>query len=742
MDLDMFLSGMPCCRYMLMKLKYKEDALCFTKFIVNTLHSVDMPANDICGVLAIMSMTIPFSHPLHGYDFYFFNEMEAGVEPEEFVKYVLADTTVASYPHCYEYCKTLDKSTKFCSLCSLSKYYKNEYVCEERDLIRFALESRDNLLYLLDNGLKDCHFSSVVDIHGPLQLEMGVIESPFVISFSYLIWLKMLKYKNTDFYTKNYEERCLVVKSDILDDFITKYSRAFGHSSSISESICAVQVEGFLEKKCPSKKSIDKILATILQETGGREQAGGTAKSNIGESKIVDFYTKKQLSDDGLASEENVSSKDVLPESDSFEETVVPPESIDEMSYAEEVVSFEHTIPENEAKDAVKENEHSESLLPCEIMEVKSRETEEPFEKVDESHTYEESSDDLSFRELGYVYKASSVLYDKSDKAGFFGVPIVKKAELEHFSLFLDEGQQRMVAMLHSQTMNDKRLCVELVVLEDKSTYFLVLYSPKIHAYYHTSLKDGYVKDVVSHLLTIPSISKYSYYPYFVASYLMKSDVYVKGLYSLFSLSAILYGQHNMLIDECLDRMGAYKAEGGVHIKPKGEITSLPLMYMHCYSQIYQKQSRELTSKGLLKELEERNCFDVLLGRYYYQDLYAQKAAVLFTLRDSVGYHFLNEELSYKRDGYVLTYTFKHLPLNLSHLLRELLCRMELKGYFKKYGVMITGVGPSSFSIYVVKEDMRKVDTLIDTTLVFFLRDNGLYGVRYTLSRNIVIKSE
>lgn len=721
MEKDQFLSGMPCCRYMLMKLKHKEDACCFTKFVVRTLHSVSMSANDICGVLAIMSTSLPVSHPLMGYDFCSFKGVLLGDSADAFVEKVLNDDTVASYSYCYEYCKTMDKSTKFCNLCSLSRYYGNAYAKEERLLVRYAAESMENLGYLIEKGIKDSLFHSVVDVHGSLRLEPELVEKPFVFSFCSLMWQKLCEGKGTDLYNMSYEERIDILKSKVLDVFVGKYGRFYGQSSGISESVCAIQVENILELKCPNKKEIDAIVPLLVVEPKDKKNITA-GSSNIKSSNIVDFYTREQLSEDSLKVTDNSGSNGA---------SVMEPDTSSSVSYEEEEISFEKPSGESSGQSIEQPDGSADKGGP--LLPISKN-----VETADGDPDGEKENDNLSFRELGYVYRASSVLYDTSEKEGFLGVPIVNKAELEHFSLNLDAKNQRMLAMLESHTLRDKRLSVELVVLEDKKTYYLLLYSPKLHAYFHTNLKEKYVKDALSDLLTFPSVTKYCYYPYFVASYLMIHGIYIKGLLSLFSLSAMVYGQHNLLIDECLENMGAYKAEGGVHVKPRGTITSLPLLYMHCYCQVYQRLSKELTSKGLIKELEERNCFDVLLGRFYYQDLYAKRSAALFTLRDSVGYHFLNEELEYKEDGYVLTYTFKHLPLNLSHLLRELLCRMENKGYFKKYSVMITGIGLSSFSIFVVKKDMRQLDTLVDTTLVMFLRENELYGVRYSLNRKMV----
>ncbi len=715
MDLSMFTSGMPCCRYLLIRIKHEQEACCFTKYMVSTLRAAGMQASDICGALAVVSTTLPFSHPLMGYDFYSFPGVSADVSAEEFVEAVLADDKVACFSHCYEYCKSLDKSTKFCNLCPLSKYYSNAYLLEERKLVRFAMESENNLSYLLSKGVKSSLFESVIDIHSSMQLEPGVVENPFLLTISKLIWQYVSERKGNDFYDKSYADRCSLVSSYVLDLFIGKYAKVMKTTSSISETVCAVQVENYFESALCSAAEVDEMLSSMQKKDVGKKEkplATSAVKSNVTNSNIYDFFTKEQLSPEGLKPEDGAGDES---------EKVVPP--TEDSNHEAEAVSFE--VPKDESVGEVSE-----------MVPVKTNSSEGAEEEKETS--YDETADDLSYRELGYVYRASSVLYDKSEKEGFFGLPIVKKRELEHFSFYLDDGDQVKISKFYLHAKEDKRLAVELVVLDDKKTLFLLIYSPKLHGYFHTDFKSVYVKDMFSQLLSIPSIVKYCYYPYFLASFLMKQGIYVKGLHSLFSLSSIVYGQHNLLIDECLENLGAYKAEGGVHVKPKGEMVSIPLLYMHCYHQVYQKHSKELVAKGLIKELEERNRFDILLGRFYYQDLYAKKKSTLFTLKDSVGYHFLNEELEYKESGYLLTYSFKHLPIQLAHLLRELLCRMESKGYFKKFRVMITGMGISSFSLFVVREDMRKLDTLIDTTLVFFLRDNGLYGVRYSLNRKLI----
>ena len=216
----------------------------------------------------------------------------------------------------------------------------------------------------------------------------------------------------------------------------------------------------------------------------------------------------------------------------------------------------------------------------------------------------------------------------------------------------------------------------------------------------------------------------------------MGKGVYVRNVISLFSLSAVWRGRHSMVMHECLVNMGAYKAEGGVHIKPEGTIASVPLLYMHCYPTVFRNGKKEVVKRGLWAEFEERNCFDCILGRSYEQGLYCVDSYALFAVMDSLNYRFSTvEDTSFKENGFVLLYQFKHVPLMAPNIVRGLLCRLEETGVLKKYGVLLTALSVNGFELFVVNDDCKDISTIISRELVFYLREHGLHGIEYDLKK-------
>lgn len=322
----------------------------------------------------------------------------------------------------------------------------------------------------------------------------------------------------------------------------------------------------------------------------------------------------------------------------------------------------------------------------------------------------------------------------KEDENDFLGVPIVPESELYHFAINLDRGSSHLLSLLESHTLKDKRLSLE-VVCTKKDGYFLLLYSPRLHAYFYTKLGTPNVTEVLVPLLSYQSIMKVCYYPYALLGVMKKMGIHIKGLQSLFSASSVLYKYHHMQMDVVMESLGGHKAVGGVTILPEGEITNPVLQYMHCYHNVFFRTRRKLLKENAFSDYELTNKLDTILGMSYYQDAYSKQRKLLFTLKNAGGYLF-NDKVpeDFKLAGKCICFSFMYAPEDISKLIIYLLCTMYDTGMFHKTDTMILSMGNWFFSLFVRSEHVDYVETRINRMLLKRLTEMGLRGIDYQVT--------
>ncbi len=322
----------------------------------------------------------------------------------------------------------------------------------------------------------------------------------------------------------------------------------------------------------------------------------------------------------------------------------------------------------------------------------------------------------------------------KEDENDFLGVPIVDEGELHRFAINLDKGNSHLLSLLESHTLKSKQLSLEVICTKSDG-YYLLLYSPRLHAYLYTKLCNRNITEVLIPILSHQSIMKVCYYPYSLLGVMKKMGIHIKGLYSLFSASSVLYKYHHMQMDVMMECLGGHKAIGGVTVLPEGEILSPVLQYMHCYHNVFFRTRRKLLKKNKFRDYELANKLDTVLGMSYYQDAYSKESKLLFTLKNAGGYLF-NDKVpdDFKLSGKCICFSFMYAPEDISDLIIYLLCTMYDTGMFHKTDTMILSMGNWFFSLFVKSEHVDYVETRINRMLLKRLTDLGLRGIDYQMT--------
>lgn len=756
--------GMPCHRYILRNLKNEVDALSFVKTFVNTMTRVGMSDEHIESCIYLFSAHLPPDSPLQNFRFENWLNMIDGIS---LVNCIRMDSTVATYKKCMQFYKSQSAKTDVCKICPLHRKYSNDKKDVETQILRFALESKSNYEYVTSLGILPMHFHSLVDI-----LEhVTTATMPGIYSF-YSDLFKALGYEHiAEAHYSNVDKTipCIEIEKFISNKILNgSIPVSFISSPTFINKVIIILWDMIMESPLLKKVEIKNCINSLLSGKDEKRINDTTiaAGTDIGKGSVNEYYSVKPV--DASARETKGDSSFVYESINLM--SIFDSELLDEdkVSIVDiGIFSSDNDLPSNDADNAynnfyfdkenaleVKPKDFSDSI-PCTDLNGNIIDGENASDNLDDNNeipTHNEvvadnkadydntendtvnnsfmttESGEIELRELPSGFDKE--IYEEMES--MVSVPFVPYDELSHFAICLDNTQSRLLTIFESHVLKDKRLCIELIQSEDSLRYFL-MYSPKLHAYFYTNMTDHRVYEILKQLLSYSSIEKYCYFPFTFIAALMKFDIYVKTVFSIFSLSGIKMTGHNFSMEQTLAFMGAKKAVGGVTVSQEGTMESLPLLYMHSYPAIIRKGIYELKCNGFYPEFLERNQFDVILSRFYYQDLYENARRSLFKIVNSDKYNFAQlENNSYKIDGRCYTYRFVRC-YEPAALIKKVIVLMDKKGYFKKYKLMVSSLTPMSFSVFIADSDQQRLLTLIHIAILEILTNDKYRDVEYEL---------
>ena len=771
-DITEYQEGMPCHRYILRNLKTENDALSFVKTFVNTMSHVGMKDSQIEACIYLFSTHLPPNSPLRGYAFEQWPNLLDGIS---LVDCIRMDSTVATYKRCMQFYKNQTSKTDVCKICPLYSKYCNNKKSIEVQILRYVLESKENYDYVKSMGVLPMHFRTVVDVleHVTTALAPGIyafysdvykaLGEKYIADAHYSCDDKTLPCEEIGKYISNkisngsvpvsyvsspdFINRVIIILWDAVMECSLKtkediYALIFSLLSDDEERVSNTDIaEGAdlgksvideyyvkpVDEKKKTKKSTENVnyesinLAAIFSNLSQSEEQNSSTDFNT--FSLFSAFTE-------VGDEESCVTKDVTDNTDNVDNsTREEPCEEDISTLKESAVAEVNTAAGcgNECVDAGTEEPDGDES-PVEDASVTGNEMER---SVDEDsltasfHTTE--SGDIELKEI------SIPTYDKEffeESGSMVSIPIVSSKELFHFAICLDHGESRLLTLFENHILKDKQMGMELIQTEKGIRYFLI-YSPRLHAYFYTNMSDHRIYEILKSMLSHASIDKYCYYSFSLLAALMKFEIYPKSFFSLFCLSSVKMPGHVFSMEQILELFGARKAVGGITVKPDGEIESLPILYMHGYHNIYRRVVSGLKTEGCYTEYLERNQFDMIISRYYYQDLYEKENRILLAVKNANQYVFADPALKeYRKEGRCYTYRFVRC-YDAINLVRSVLLAMDNKGYFKKYQIMISSISPISFTLFVATAEQERMKTLIHITILELLMQEKYKDVEY-----------
>lgn len=150
--------GYPCSNYIVNKISSTEELWLYAKTFVKTALDRGITPTEtllrLTTTLSMLSIDKGISCP---------NFSEYGANDEERCNYLLTNPLVGTVKSCETLYKKTDSQTGACRLCSYSKWYRNKNEEQEYAVLKYMLQSEDNLNFVADYINED-FFSCCMDV--------------------------------------------------------------------------------------------------------------------------------------------------------------------------------------------------------------------------------------------------------------------------------------------------------------------------------------------------------------------------------------------------------------------------------------------------------------------------------------------------------------------------------------------------------------------------------------------------
>ncbi|MBR2402828.1 MAG: hypothetical protein IKB01_08705 [Lachnospiraceae bacterium] len=704
------LNGMPCHKYILRNLTTSVDAIVFRKTYVNTMLAAGALHEEIEASIPLLSIKLDPNSPIAGYDFYATVEQKNGLS---FVDSICFDDDVTTHRKCDQFYKKFDKKAVVCRLCPLSDKYRNRNFQLERTVLAYALSSPTAFQYLLDHHVTADHFESVIDIMEYFSYAQKA--SCYPLFSQTFVALQNPEIHDAYFISKeNGTEPVDLVAFH--DENLTNHYIPRGFlSADMTARLENVLAEEIKVGVCPADSEIDALIAQLTNRTTTPQEDSSlsatlkystqiAAHSNMGLDTLDSFYETPPMP----RRNQKVSKKNVRKQGEPL------------LATAHEQLSLTDVLLHSST--GTLQYDHIQDAEIVNALPGKS------------SFYYGVPEEHIRIREIPESSSEKKDAQQEGTNQNMVTIPMVSTEELTNFALPLDTENVRLLSIFESSVLKQKNLSLELIQTEDNNVY-LLMYSSRMRAYLYTDLSSAMVREILSPILEHTSITKYCYYPFAMLSALWKSGIYVKGIYSLFSMSAVCFDNHHMHMGTTLEKLGAIKAVAGLTIKPCGEIKSIPMNYVHDYNRVYSRIRYTLLKRGIYPEYEQRNHFDRALSYSYYQDHRIEQRDTLFTLRTASRYYFHSGSTKPLPEYVLLQCIFKNRTSFPTPLVRDIILRLEKTGQFRKWNIILTNVSSNALTICIQKRDYKKITTILNTTILSYLLEQEWVGLEYHLEQ-------
>ena len=695
------------------------------------------------------------------------------------------------YSCCGDYYKSFNPNAECCSLCPLSRNYKNHSAKQEFDLLRACVASRA-VFDRANAVVKPADFYAVYDVAGNDKSRAR----PVLIPYTRIFWKFLSNSESADelFGLSSVSERVSVLERTFrhyllqtagadapngLSGTVAVFTQEVFGSGEVwfeSDGDMAGVVDAFLNNlearrnqqeqsardgvPYPEPPKVEKCWGVASREAardggqvgvsvstlkidadGGTDSAKGDKDDDKAPSGSERFEEKKEIND--AASEPVTASSGEIPDS---QENVPSDESAGGDGAALDDADDQEP-PEGDGGVTDREGGECSSECPPAAAIVHSDRIDKEENKETRVLAIVEPSGDggkeTSLPEV--IIPVRVVSYDsplgehRPYEGSNVSVPTVKKEELLSFATCLDTADARTLTAFMNSLTGGLRPCrkpvkavvnVELAYLGGNEYVFL-FFVPVMGRYFFTSLKKGDARQIVADAMKYGGLVKYTYMPFMLTAALRMCGIKtVRNLKSIYSELSVLAEDQGPSMQICLEGLGAVCWHG----MERAEQASPVIRYLHCYHRVYEKALSKIRNLGLLKAYEETAAIDEVLSVSFLHKT-ADGAGCLFRLEG-----FGNKVFPLKTNAVVsgqsvwCYHADPSVPEAVA-VFRDLLLLLNENRSLRKTDAVLLSVGKAHFTVAVKKKDEALLRECVLNCIEEITSKNGYRYFEYRRTR-------
>ncbi|MCR5718962.1 MAG: hypothetical protein K6F84_00200 [Lachnospiraceae bacterium] len=745
-----YMEGLPCYKYILKKLSDENDAKVFVKNYVCSMLNAGISQEDVTNSLLLLSSN--FSSRVFDYDYMAWHRHTKGMS---FCDDVFMDGSVILYKTCDQYYKITDKKCTACALCPLSKKYTNKNIEYEKNIIRFALESRENAKKLLSYSLTADLFNSVTNVLD----QMSAADKPFIYPF-YKYTFEALSDETviSDIFDEGMDYK------DVLEPVHLKKLKENGLTikkckADIS-SFCKAMILNMLPDKACNEELFSSSLKKIMPDTGDcytellkdissiNQKNGVTNEKNtaLGISECDSFYNppknKSQNKKKKPTKKANLDFLDLEKITENIDEEldaassniILSTNANTEKAQEQLNESFQIAGIPNETTETSANNNNSSDdiskepeISPHHLVPYKFLSVIIPEERI-RNHVVSEN-EPIVIKEID----RDDYYRDGNMTSDLLGIPYISKDDLKRFTISLESSDSRLISYFKNHVLRDECLSFELCRTYNKS-FVIVFFVQRLHAYFSTDIRDSAMLNILKPIFSHSKIEKYTYNPFMIMGILANLGIKVRSLYSLFAVSSVLLPFHSYDPEWVLEIFNAKKAKGGITISPKGTIDNMALKYIHDYKRLFKGLRTKITKCGFIEQLKTINNYYQAMGISYYQSLYSKSKERLFTSKIA-GLFISNTVIpdKFEVDGSVYSLSINGRN-GASKMIMELLATLYSTDTFYSCDIMILSIKAHEVIFFIGKDDCEYLSTFINRFLLKKTLKVDNCGIEYRIA--------
>ena len=659
----------------------------------------------------------------------------------------------AEYKGCRHYYSNYDDSHSICSICPLSKSFQNSTLESECTVIQYALLSKDNTEYV-EKSVSLPNFKALYDLAANVQGKT----KPVFFDLTWILLGHIIRKKDELPY-EDKESLTVMLASLILKDMRTVSSHA--HSPALTRTLVGTSKQAVeYVMSYPTKLSIDAAIAELESPAASELKTDGIVyaeHSNLGKKTIEEYYdtpgeSREPEPEHVLEIDMNfiigqIYNDEALPVSSEpveapFIDKNNPPSTTPLPSSIGPVSTEEGSLETHTAVPPVIEESHMhEADEPGDEMEDTASDISEPEDTEDEDVAFSDTENEAGPNADSPIMQIVEVPLASQDFYPWEGsmvvIPSVTVEELHTFAINLDAGDARLLSIISNNLFSTSghgggvNLSIEFVSLGEGRFAYL-LYIPKFNSYFYTTFGNSDVKYIIGRAMSYASIKKFCYQPFVLIAQLRKEGIDVKSIYSLFSVSEVMYPSHHMSMEIALETLGAFPFSCS-----KGTPKSNIIRYMHCYHRIFMMRHKEIISNGSERMYSESSLFSQALS-YSFLFPSTNGDGCLFYMPAAGNYHFLaSTKFQFGNDKKLFCISFDFSPIASSYVIKRLITTLYETGVFRVADASLVCLGVNFLTYAVEQTKDRWFDGKVHSTLLKILMAEKTRGIEY---RKIVIR--